>query len=90
MTTHDDDTVRVELSKRALSRPEFIVQSEGVYYLTLAVWAFDPRATGLTETQKASTQEVQALYEQLVRTPSQRSAVELDAPTVLSAQHTAP
>lgn len=51
-------------SESALSEPVFIIEKNGVFYLTLALWAYDP-AQASTEEQQRGVQGVAALFDEL-------------------------
>jgi hypothetical protein len=77
MTDRVNRFVQVEMKHQALREPQFIVESHGVYYLTLALWAYDPTAEGLTSRQQQDVQEIKATFDRLMKEGRGRQAVEL-------------
>lgn len=68
------DIVRVSRSVRAYSSPTFVVEKDGVLYLTVGVLAYDPNAPDLSTEQKRGVQEMQKLYQTATRKDSLRAA----------------
>ena len=68
--------IRVEIPQVALSQPQFIIESHGVYYLTVAVWAYDPKAV-TDPLAAAGVAAIEAQYNDLVKTDAHRDAVQL-------------
>jgi len=64
MAEHPDPELIVRLSSHAspaLSEPKFIVKAGDNYYVTLAVWAYEP-GKAMTDAQKAGVQEIARLF----------------------------
>ena len=80
--------VKVESLRDALSHPQFIIESEGAYYVTLAVWRYDPGALDLSERERQGVDEVAEHFQRLVKTDAQRRAVQLIEFTPYVHQHT--
>ena len=85
---HEPAHVKVESFQDALSHPQFIVESEGAYYVTLAVWRYDPQASNLSETERRGVDQVAEHFQRLVKTDAQRRAVQLIEFTPYVHQHT--
>ncbi len=71
-----------------LTRPQFIIEAQGVYYLTQTVWAYDPEAGGQAATQ--GVEQIKATFDQLFKTAARLHAVELPEVRAMFAQHTGP
>jgi hypothetical protein len=50
---------------QALSQPQFIIESGGVYYLTLSVWAYDPNAAGMNPQETDAATKIKAKFDDL-------------------------
>lgn len=78
MTDRVNRFVQVEMKHQALADPQFIIKSGEVYYLTLAVWAYDPNAEELTSLQREGVDAIKATFDRLMKDEScRREAVEL-------------
>ena len=69
--------VRLDTGEVAATRPQFIVAVDGKYYLTLAVWEFDPDQHHLTPDQREGVAEIGDIFARLRREGWDRGAVEI-------------
>jgi hypothetical protein len=46
----------------ALAEPKVILHIDGVYYVTLACWGYDPHALGLTGEQREAVKIVEEMF----------------------------
>ena len=56
-------TVKIVTDATALSRPSFIIKDAGRYYVSLAVWEYDPNAPHLTPEQKRDIDDLIQIFE---------------------------
>ena len=72
------------------SHPQFIVASNGKFYLTTGVWEYDPGKTDLTDAQRLGVEAVSDHFARLRREGWERVAVQTteDAAAFRSFQHT--
>ena len=78
MTDKVNRFVQVEMEHQALAEPQFIIKSGDVYYLTLAVWAYDPNAQGMAPVQKEGALATKETFDRLYKDEcNRREAVEL-------------
>lgn len=81
--------VRVESSDDALSHPRFILRAGDKYYLTLAVWEYDPHHPDITEEQRRGVARIAELYERLLRSERPHGpSVEVPEAEAFFFQHT--
>lgn len=69
-----DQTARVDAADP--SHPQFIIASNGKYYLTTGVWEFDPNKTNLSDTQKLGVEAVSDHFARLRKEGWERVAVQ--------------
>ena len=63
MGSHDD-IVHVKVPDRAASSsPNFIIEHDGRYYVTVGVLEYNPAAKGLTDEQKRGIEDVRKMFD---------------------------
>lgn len=82
MEDPNDDVVKIVRKFNALSKPSFLIEKDGRYYLTVAVLEYDPEAV-TTDAQRSGVQEVQRLFEEC-RVKGGSQACEVDAAQLAS------
>jgi hypothetical protein len=92
MASPEGDPIELSVSQPGRSEPRFIIKHEGRYYVTLAVWPYDPHAEHLSDIQKAIVKIVADLYEQArgARAGEARPVDAAQLEQVLTAGHTHP
>ena len=76
-------------SSPALSEPHFLIKLGEAYYLSLALWKYDPSAVDMTPEQQAGLALVQRLFEE-AQTRDPLSAIKVQFEDVLSGGRTSP
>jgi hypothetical protein len=62
MSTQKGYVMANQAKHQALSEPQFIIESGGIYYLTLSVWAYDPNASGMKPAEADAANAIKSKF----------------------------
>jgi hypothetical protein len=89
-----EDHIELSVRQFGFSEPRFIIQYEGYYYVTLAVWPYKANAKDLTNAQAAIVKIVKDVFDQAQTAKTPPGVAHLvkghEIDHVLTAGHTGP
>jgi len=90
LTPEDDDYIWTgDRPDYALKHPRFIVKHRGRYYLTRALWEYDPEQATL-DYQKEGVAQIQQVFDEQLRNAGATPTVEVPETLALTTGHTTP
>ena len=86
----DDSVIDVGDDDEALTEPVFLIEHDGKYYLTVAIWGYDDSdPTSLTQAEREGVEMVRRRHQEGCK-DGHHKAIRVDADFGSIAQHTSP